>query len=229
MDRMDTALAFAPIPATAATARIRVLVTHDVPLLRAGIAAGLRSHADLDVIEAVQAHAVGADVVVADYDSGLAHAAGAARVLLVTERCSEWEIRHAVAQGVRGYLLQSCLAAQLVDAVRQVAAGSRCFDAHVSGLIAESLVRVTLTQREHEVLARLVQGLCNKTIARELAVSLGTVKAHVRAILSKLDVQSRTQAVLVAGQRGLLRVPAPLPAAALRAAGRAGAPGRLPS
>lgn len=225
---MDTALAHPPVRPAAPSARIRVLVTHDVPLLRAGIAAGLRPHADLEVSEAAATPESGADVVVADYDSGLAHAAGAARVLLVTERCSEWEVRHAVAQGVRGYLLQSCEAAQLVDGVRQVAAGSRCFDARVSGLIAESLVRVTLTQREHEVLARLVQGLCNKTIARELAVSLGTVKAHVRAILSKLDVQSRTQAVLVAGQRGLLRVPAPSTAAALRG-NRAPAPSRLPS
>jgi DNA-binding NarL/FixJ family response regulator len=65
-----------------------------------------------------------------------------------------------------------------------------------------------LTAREREVLALLCKGMPNKLIERHLAISFGTVKCHVRNILSKLGVASRVQAVIEAHRRGLLQQPA---------------------
>jgi DNA-binding NarL/FixJ family response regulator len=70
--------------------------------------------------------------------------------------------------------------------------------------MADSLTREALTAREAEVLDLLACGQCNKSIARQLDIAVGTVKAHVKAIMAKLDASSRTQAVSVAAQRGLV-------------------------
>jgi DNA-binding CsgD family transcriptional regulator len=77
----------------------------------------------------------------------------------------------------------------------------------------ESVSQATLTTREREVLCPLVRGLANKAIARELGISVGTVKVHVRAILDKLQASSRTQAASVAVQRGLIEAAAGQPEA----------------
>ena len=63
------------------------------------------------------------------------------------------------------------------------------------------------TEREGQVLNLLAEGLCNKHIAARLDISLGTVKAHLRSAFGKLGVHSRTEAILMAEHRGLLRRP----------------------
>jgi DNA-binding NarL/FixJ family response regulator len=130
-------------------------------------------------------------------------------VLVVTAQASEWEIRHAIASGVRGYLLADCEGAALQQAVRTVARGARCFDDMVSSRMAESLVHTPLTQREHQVLRLLAGGCANKVIAQRLGIAVGTVKAHIKAILEKLQVRTRMQAAALATERGMLRVPPP--------------------
>jgi DNA-binding NarL/FixJ family response regulator len=85
-----------------------------------------------------------------------------------------------------------------------LASGRRYLSASVAQHIAESLTHATLTPREHEVLDCLATGQCNKTIARHLEISVTTVKAHVQAIMGKLDASSRTHAVSIAAQRGLV-------------------------
>ena len=98
---------------------------------------------------------------------------------------------------------------QLALAIAAVAGGLVVF----SSSLAQSLVRVAgtgdtitgdLTAREMEVLAQLAEGLTNKAIARRLSISEHTVKFHVNAILTKLDAQSRTDAVVRATRLGLL-------------------------
>ena len=73
--------------------------------------------------------------------------------------------------------------------------------------MADSLTRDALTARESDVLHLLALGHCNKSIARDLAITVGTVKGHLRAIFSKLQASSRTEAVGIAARRGLVDAP----------------------
>lgn len=202
--------------------RVEVFVWHDSPLVCAGLAATLGAQPDIAVsvgtspMNARPPDLAGHDVFVADYATGLQYAeAGLAsrnaddrakpKVLILTTRTGEWDIRYAMGRGVHGYLLLGCSAERLVDGVRSLARGGRCYDDAVSARIADSLVYATLTKREHDVLQLMHQGAGNKQIARSLDIQLGTVKAHVKAILEKLQVRTRTHAVVVAEHRGLLR------------------------
>lgn len=167
-----------------------------------------------------QAHA---RVIIADYDSGIMLArqlspdrsSTAPRVLIVTQLDKEWQVRTAMDSGVHGYLLQGCSAEELVRAVQQLGQGMRYLAEAVTRCVADSLSRESLTGRETDVLLLLARGCCNKSIARELGIGVGTVKTHVKGLMSKLDATARTHAVVVAAQRGLIgsgtRLPAPLP------------------
>lgn len=193
--------------------QIRVQVCHRDALLAAGLRAVLRSDPDLFVMDG--SDPTGAQVIVADYDQGIA-AAGlpaqaadtgqpAPKVLVYTSRCSEADVRFALRAGVLGYLIQGCSSQDATQAVRTVHRGSRYFCSQASERMADSLTHSAPTAREVEVLALLADGLSNKLIARHMNLTVGTVKSHVGAILSKLGATSRTQAVIVATHRGLVQ------------------------
>jgi DNA-binding NarL/FixJ family response regulator len=149
-----------------------------------------------------------ARVIIADYDSGIALARQFAserpRVLIVTQFDKEWQVRSAMDAGVHGYLLQGCSAEELCKAVQQLSMGMRYLAEAVTRCVADSLSREMLTGRETDVLQLLAKGCCNKSIARELGIGVGTVKTHVKGLMSKLDATARTHAVVVAAQRGLI-------------------------
>lgn len=196
-------------------ARVRILVAHANPLIAEGLAATLRRSADFEV---AVAGAGGRDtdachdVLVADCETALrrtlplraARPAGAPRVLAMCNELREHELRRALEQGVHGYLPLDSAIDDFVNGVRTVARGSRYLPPSAAQCMADSLTREALTVREAEVLELLACGRCNKSIARELAIAVGTVKAHVKAIMGKLGASSRTQAVSVAAQRGLV-------------------------
>ena len=153
-----------------------------------------------------------ARVLVADYDTGLAlarrpmpEALRHPSVLIVTQLDKEWEVRIAMDAGVHGYVLQSCSPEEVQKAVTALAQGQRYLTESVTRSVADSLSRETLTGRETDVLQLLAQGCCNKSIARKLGIGVGTVKTHVKGVMSKLDATARTHAVVVATQRGLIR------------------------
>lgn len=156
-----------------------------------------------------------ARVIVADYDAGIALARQLAperqgpgpRILIVTQLDKEWQVRTAMDSGVHGYLLQGCSADELHKAVQQLSQGMRYLAEAVTRCVADSLSRETLTGRETDVLQLLAKGCCNKSIARELGIGVGTVKTHVKGLMSKLDATARTHAVVVAAQRGLIGGP----------------------
>ena len=113
--------------------------------------------------------------------------------------------------GAHGLLLRTNEGATLAAALRAVACGLMVFDPPITPLLsapptraAEAYSVEALTPREQEVLQGLAQGLSNKLIARQLAISEHTVKFHVNAILGKLGAQSRTEAVVRATRAGLL-------------------------
>jgi DNA-binding NarL/FixJ family response regulator len=213
-------------------APISVLVMHTEPLIAIGLAAALRQVPGFVVSvhdgDDVPAEAV--DVIVADYQDGvqLASAPGmrapslkAARVLVMTTHDREHEVRLALEAGVHGYLLLGCPIQELLAGVGALGRGSRYLCLAVAQRMAESLTREALTPREADVLRLLVRGQCNKAIAKQLDIAVGTVKAHVKAIMGKLDASSRTQAASVAAQRGLIDDLAAEPSAATRHAGSA--------
>ena len=153
-----------------------------------------------------------ARVLVADYDTGIAlarrpmpEALRNPAVLIVTQLDKEWEVRIAMDAGVHGYVLQSSSPEEVQKAVAALAQGQRYLTESVTRSVADSLSRETLTGRETDVLQLLAQGCCNKSIARKLGIGVGTVKTHVKGVMSKLDATARTHAVVVATQRGLIR------------------------
>jgi DNA-binding NarL/FixJ family response regulator len=187
---------------------IKLLVEHEDSLLQAGLAALLSGFTDLALARDADADV---DVVVTDYGGGLRRvrqnaAAGAGpRVVVLTRRDSELDIRCALAQGVDGYMLAGCSAGSVADAVRAVRAGLRHLDPVVTHRLAESMFHEPLTGRETQVLQLVATGCANKVIAARLQIGIGTVKTHMRSVLDKLDVASRTEAAAVAHRRGLLR------------------------
>jgi DNA-binding NarL/FixJ family response regulator len=150
-----------------------------------------------------------ADVVIADYESGLRLiAAGGApgrRVMILTHSDSEAKICHALEQGARGYILCGCGLQDLVDGLRSVHLGGIALGPLVASRIADRMKQQALTRREGDILRYMMLGMSNKAIATKLTLAVGTVKTHVKAVLEKLDASSRTQAVSIAQRRGILR------------------------
>lgn len=191
--------------------QIRILVTHSDPVARAGLTSALRRYPDFQVDDYRESelHA-DSDVIAADFDLGMEVLASvrerrlSAKVLIVTANDRECDIRQALKQGARGYVPQGCSLDELAGAVREAAGGGVHLGASIAQRLAQSIYGSALTAREEEVLGHVVEGLCNKEIARQLDLAVGTVKSHLRAVFAKLEVKSRTHAVAVARRRGLL-------------------------
>jgi DNA-binding NarL/FixJ family response regulator len=205
---------------------LRALARHNDPLLAAGINAALMSAPGIEVVTACDSSSFpDAEVVIGDYESGMAWAqhqrfrSSAARrspgVVVITWRDNEADVRTALQSGIGGYLLGNCGLNELVDAVRAVGRGSPYLCKVAASLVAKSLTRTPLTMRESEILRLIASGMSNKLIASQLNIALGTVKAHARAILDKLGARSRTQAIVIAAQQGLLGPHSPLRPAAI--------------
>ena len=191
---------------------IQVFLTHSCPIMRAGLHAVLSLQPDFMVHNEPDLNPRAACVVITDYEGGLRTARAimprqpgqATRLLVLTPQEKEWEIRHAIENGVHGYLLQGCDAQELVDGIRMLSRGNcyLCEAAHRN--VAGSFERDRLTPRETDVLRVLARGSSDKLIARELGITAGTVKSHMKQLLHKLGATARTQAVVVAMERGLL-------------------------
>ena len=148
-------------------------------------------------------------------------------VLILTAHAEHRLLLEAVRAGAAGYILKGCHPDHLLDAVRRILGGGTPLDqelalqlikdlangqqhgAQASGAPSEKSRRPPplsrpLTDRELEVLKLLAQGRTNREIARELLVSVGTVKAYVQRIIAKLEVSDRTQAAVKATELGLL-------------------------
>ncbi|SEN49941.1 DNA-binding response regulator, NarL/FixJ family, contains REC and HTH domains [Duganella sp. CF517] len=188
-----------------------VLLDHRAPLVNAGMVTLLRDYQDL-WLRTAPLDGIEPDVIIANYANGLAHlerlrgaaTAPPSRVVILTHRHREWEVRTAISAGVRGYLPHDCAAAELVDAVRAVGAGAIHIHPSLLRTVAQGSQRLDLTSREHQVLSLIAQGCCNKIIARELGIEIGTVKSHVKGVFGKLGATARTHAVALANQRGLV-------------------------
>ncbi|NMP24735.1 response regulator transcription factor [Sulfobacillus harzensis] len=128
------------------------------------------------------------------------------RVLVLTSSRDSETLRYLERQGASGYLDKTVNPDDLVSAIRQIFQGRRIWDQFPSSNTADMLE--PLTPRELDVLSLLAEGLSNKEIGARLNIREKTVKVHISHILAKLDVYDRTQAVIAAHQRGLVRLSA---------------------
>ncbi|MEU3959814.1 response regulator transcription factor [Streptomyces buecherae] len=135
------------------------------------------------------------------------------KILVVTTFENDEYVYEALRAGADGFLLKRARPAEIVHAVRLVAAGdSLLFPAAVRSLAAAhgnararaAMERAALTAREEEVLRLMARGLSNAEIAGRLVVGTETVKTHVSAVLGKLGARDRTQAVIAAYESGFV-------------------------
>ena len=212
-----------------------VLVVDDAPLFQAGIAAAL-SEAGFSVTGQAQdamsavtkARQLQPDVVVLDVLmpglSGLevvdkiCNAAPNTSVVLLTSSESEEDLLSAIKSGASGYVVKDTPLPQLVENIHEVARGgsvvspmmvSKLF-ANVRQLLRHRDIvagrRPTLTGREVEVLQLVAQGMTSREIGEKLFISENTVKNHVRNILDKLGLHSRSEAVMYALREDLISI-----------------------
>jgi len=128
-----------------------------------------------------------------------------AKIVVLTTYDTDEEVFRALQAGAASYLLKDVGLSELVETIRSVHAGRKVINPDIASRLAEHVASETLTPRQHEVLECLAKGKSNQEVAETLFISEGTVKAHVKAILSKLEARDRTQAIMIGIRRGLLR------------------------
>jgi two-component system NarL family response regulator len=204
--------------------RIRILLADDHPVVRLGLRTMLEAEPDLEVVgEAVDgAGAVAAfaehrpDVTLLDLRmpgltgpetiTAIRKLAPEANIIVVTTYDADEDVFRAVQAGARGYLLKDTFAEGMLEAIRNVHAGRRLIDPAVAARLMDRLNEPSLTSREMEVLELVARGMTNREIGAALSVGEETVKAHLKHVFVKLGASDRTEAALIAVQRGLIRL-----------------------
>ncbi len=126
------------------------------------------------------------------------------RVLLFTTMDCEAIVYYALQAGAAGCVLKTADDAELVKAIRQVAAGERYFSIEAAQRLAQRAMHSELTSREVEILQHVANGKSNKEIGALIHLAEDTVKRHLTHLFSKLRVVDRAHAVAVAMRRGLI-------------------------
>ena len=136
-------------------------------------------------------------------------------IVMLTTSTDEGDLLESLRQGAQGYLLKDMEPDELVLALRDIVSGKTVVAPDLAPILAKAVQGggtekeepeaspfSELTPRETEILGLLAEGQSNKAIARNLGISDGTVKLHVKAILRKLDVHSRVEAAVMAVEQG---------------------------
>ena len=213
---------------------VRVLICDDQTVVREGLAAILSTDDEIEVVglarNGEEALALAAeerpDVVLMDLNmpvmngvqatQRLRHRHPTLRVLILTTYADDAWVIDAIRAGAAGYLLKDTRRDDLVAAIKGTAEGKSFLDPAVAGKLMRQMAEEpaarsiataqveALTERELEVLRLLAQGDSNPEIAQQVHLAPGTVRNYVSTILQKLGVGDRTQAAVVALQRGLI-------------------------
>ena len=209
---------------------IRVLIVDDHLMVRYGLRALLALSPDIAVVaeaaDGAQAEelcreyapdVILMDIVMPNVDGPTATARIRTsfphiQVIALTSLADETLVAKVLGAGAIGYLHKDVDAAQLAAAIRAASRGRVTLDAAAAQALAQRAAEPArrgydLTQREREVLALLAEGMSNTEIADRLRISHGTVRLHVSHILSKLGVDNRTEAAMLAVQHKLISSP----------------------
>lgn len=128
------------------------------------------------------------------------------RVLIFSNYAKGEEIIQAMKAGASGFVVKEMALERLLEAIRHVYQGHQYLPPEIAMRIGEQRLLPELTPRLLEVLELVGRGLSNKEIAAELGLTEGTVKIHVTNLLAKLGVSDRTQALITAIKRGIIRI-----------------------
>lgn len=208
---------------------IRVLLADDHAVVRKGVREFLEEEPDIEVVgeasngeqAADLANSLQPDVVVMDIAMPVLSGVEATRriralapnvrILALTAYDDAPYIFGLLDAGVTGYMLKTADSREIVRAVRATAAGQSALDPAVASRVIDRARHPAgtpdaLTERELEILRLAARGLTNKQIGAQLDISDRTVQNHLANTYSKLEVASRTEAVTVALQRGLIQL-----------------------
>jgi DNA-binding NarL/FixJ family response regulator len=204
--------------------KIRVLCVDDHPVVRDGLAAIINLQPDMTLAGSA---ATGGEALeryselrpdVALIDLRLPDMSGfelikkikakfpRARIIVLSSHEGDADIQRALEAGALGYVAKGMVRDELLEIIRSVHAGKRRLPAAVAQKLAEHMADEPISPRELEVLSLMAAGRRNKEIASELSIAEDTVKMHVRNILSKLQVNDRTEAVTIALRRGIIHL-----------------------
>lgn len=208
---------------------IKVLLVDDHEMVRLGVSSYLSIQDDIEVIGEAENGRVGyekalelrPDVIlmdlVMDEMDGIESTKlilkdwPDAKIIIVTSFIDDEKVYPAIEAGAAGYLLKTSTAHEIAEAIRATQRGERVLEPEVTTKMMDRLTNRTpilhedLTNREQEVLLLIAEGKSNQEIADALFITLKTVKTHVSNILSKLEVEDRTQATIYAFKHGLIK------------------------
>ena len=207
-----------------------VMLIDDHPLLRKGLKQLLALEDELEVIAEASSGAeaiplateLDPDLIILDLNmqgmDGIAtlkrlrDEGVTSRIVMLTVSDADEDVVNAISNGADGYLLKDSDPEILLEHIKRALSGKMVLSEAVTQVLATALRRPTvkapaelnsLTNREHEILSFIAKGLSNKLIARELNISDGTVKVHVKHLLKKLGLRSRVEAaVWMVNQQG---------------------------
>jgi DNA-binding NarL/FixJ family response regulator len=212
----------------------RLLIADDHEVTRAGFISLLAGHPEFDVVgqacDGQQAlelcERLKPDIAILDVRMPLLNGLGAARLLhqrmpelkvvMFTMDDSPDHLEAAIAAGAVGYLLKDASRDEVINGLRQVAAGEDALNSAMSARLLRRIAtrntsgtppRENLTERERQVLGLVAGGFSNREIGEKLGIATGTVKAHVERVIGKLDATDRTQAAVRGIALGLVAQP----------------------
>ena len=208
---------------------INVIFVDDHEMVRIGVSAYLSAQTDIQVIGEADDGATGVkmalelrpdiilmDLVMKEMDGIEATRLiieqwPEAKIIIVTSFLDDEKVYPALEAGATSYMLKTSKASEIANAVRSTFHGQIVLEPEVTGKMMakmrkkpEAAAHESLTNREMEILLLMAQGKTNQEIADELFIALKTAKVHVSSVLSKLDVQDRTQAVIYAFKHSLV-------------------------
>ena len=204
--------------------KIKVLIADDHAIVRMGLAALISAESDIEVvgeakngIEAVrESLRLAPDVVIMDImmpkKDGIAatqelhEKLPTAKVLILTSVSASDGITRALAAGAAGAILKNAENQSVIDAIREIVTGKQVIAKEVRRLIRKDPPAPQLSPRQQEILTSLTRGLTNDDIAKQLGISVPSVKTHLVALFAKLGVANRSEAVAIALRKHLLKI-----------------------
>jgi DNA-binding NarL/FixJ family response regulator len=209
---------------------IRMLIVDDYPVVLSGLVAMFKNHEDIEVVGVATNGQKAVDLALSlrpqlvlmnmmmpimdgiEATHQIKVKAPEINILMFSGIASNEKAVQALNAGAIGYILKDASEAELVQAIQQVAVGKAWLHQDVIGQVLkhikgdeekEGLID-SLTERELDVLKYMARGYGNREIAKEMTVGITTVQSHVSHILAKLEVSSRTAAVIYAMRKGVV-------------------------